>query len=164
MSETIIREATEKDFRLIWPIFSAVVSSGDTYAYDSGLNFDQAKKVWLEDPLKCLIVEKDREVLGTYYIKSNQGGGGRHVCNCGYMVAAKARGMGLATEMCVHSQALALEFGFKAMQFNFVVSSNDSAVALWQKLGFDIVGTLPKAFLHPDGRYVDAYVMHKILV
>lgn len=112
---------------------------------------------------KTFVIEKTDDLLGTYFIKPNQGGPGSHVCNCGYMVSSKARGMGLATKMCEHSQQIALELGFKAMQFNSVVSTNEGAVRLWQKLGFDIVGTLPKAFKHPTQGYVDAYVMYKWL-
>ncbi|NWO06960.1 MAG: GNAT family N-acetyltransferase, partial [Alteromonadaceae bacterium] len=96
-------------------------------------------------------------------IKTNQSGPGQHVCNCGYMVSANARGKGIATQMCEHSQKIALELGYKAMQFNFVASTNVGAVGLWNKLGFENVGCLPKAFLHPKKGYVDALVMYKWL-
>lgn len=109
------------------------------------------------------MVEDDSGILGTYYIKTNQGGPGNHVCNCGYMVTIAARGKGLATMMCEHSQQVALELGYMAMQFNFVASSNEGAVRLWQKLGFSTVGVLPKAFNHPSQGYVDALVMYKWL-
>ena len=86
---------------------------------------------------------------GGYYIKTNQNCLGNHVCNCGYMVSSAARGKGLATSMCEHLQKIALELGYKAMQFNFVASTNEGAVRLWTKLGFETVGRLPKAFDHP---------------
>lgn len=107
--------------------------------------------------------EEDANVLGTYYIKSNQQGPGNHVCNCGYMVSSAARGRGLATAMCEHSQEIARQLGYKAMQFNLVVSSNEGAIRLWHSLGFATVGRLPKAFHHPSQGYVDALIMYKWL-
>ena len=101
--------------------------------------------------------------LITYYLKTNHEGPGKHVCNCGYMVSSDARGMGIARQMCEHSQVTAVAMGFNAMQFNFVASSNDVALALWKKLGFDVVGTLPRAFNHPKLGLVDAFVMYKWL-
>ena len=106
---------------------------------------------------------KKRRDSGTYYLKTNQDGPGKHVCNCGYMVIGKARGRGLAQKMCMHSQGIAAEMGYRAMQFNFVASSNEIAVSLWKKLGFDIVGTLPRAFNHPTLGLIDAFVMYKWL-
>jgi len=158
-----IREAREKDFEQIWPIFRDIVSAGDTYAYSQSTTKDQALKIWLKTPRKTFVFEEEGDILGTYYIKSNQDGPGSHVCNCGYMVSSKARGRGLATAMCKHSQEIAKELGYKAMQFNFVVSTNEGAVRLWEKLGFDTVGRLNKAFNHPIKGLVDALVMYKWL-
>lgn len=159
----IIRAATEADFEKIWPIFRAIASAGETYAYPRDTSREQARRLWLELPRKTFVAEEGGGILGTYYIKTNQSGPGSHVCNCGYMVAANARGRGLATAMCEHSQAVALELGYKAMQFNFVASSNEGAVRLWLKLGFDTVGRLPNAFKHPSLGYIDALVMYKWL-
>lgn len=159
----VIREATEKDFEAIWPIFHEIVSAGETYAYPRDTTGDEALNYWFKIPRKTYVVEENKIILGTYYIKTNQYGPGNHVCNCGYMVSSNARGQGLATAMCEHSQAIALELGYKAMQFNFVASSNEGAVRLWNKLGFNIVGHLPKAFLHPTKGYIDALVMYKWL-
>ena len=114
-------------------------------------------------PTDVAVFEDGDQVLGTYYIKTNQAGPGDHVCNCGYMVSSTARGRGLATAMCEHSQEIARKLGYKAMQFNFVASSNEGAVRLWIKLGFAVVGRLPKAFNHPSKGYVDALVMYKWL-
>lgn len=158
-----IREATKSDWQSIWPIFSEIVSAGETYAYDPEISAEQAQKIWLEAPRKVFIFEEEGKVLGTYYLKTNQAGPGDHVCNCGYMVSSTARGKGLATSMCEHSQQIAIDLGYKAMQFNFVASSNEGAVRLWSKLGFDTVGCLPKAFNHPKLGYVDALVMYKWL-
>ena len=109
------------------------------------------------------MAEEDGQIIGTYYLKKNQPGAGSHVCNCGYMVPAVAQGRGVATAMCLHSQQVAVELGYKAMQFNLVVATNTVAVTLWQKLGFQVVGRLPKAFHHPVHGYVDALVMYKWL-
>ena len=159
-----IREATTADFENIWPIFYEIVSAGDTYAYPSDCTKDQALKIWMDAPRKTFVVEEQSKILGTYYIKTNQAGAGKHVCNCGYMVSSKARGRGLATKMCEHSQQLAIALGYKAMQFNFVVSNNQTAIKLWHKLGFETVGRLPKAFKHPSEGYIDAYIMYKWLL
>ncbi len=158
-----IREASAEDFDDIWPIFCEIAAAGETYAYPRDITKDEARELWLAAPRKTLVFEDDGRILGTYYIKTNQAGPGQHVCNCGYMVSSAARGKGLATAMCEHSQTLARQLGYKAMQFNFVASSNQGAVRLWNKLGFDTVGTLPSAFLHPTQGYVDALVMYKWL-
>ena len=159
----LIREASQADWDQIWPIFREVVSAGDTYAYAADTGKDGANFIWLTRPNKTYVVEVDNDILGTYYLKTNQDGPGNHVCNCGYMVSSRARGQGLATLMCEHSQEMARELGYKAMQFNFVATSNEGAVRLWEKLGFDIVGALPKAFNHPNKGLVDALVMYKWL-
>lgn len=158
-----IREAEGKDWDLIWPIFNEVVKAGETYAYETETTKDQAEKIWLDAPRKTFVAEENGKIYGTYYIKTNQAGPGNHVCNCGYMVSSIARGRGLATTMCEHSQEMALKLGYKAMQFNFVASSNEGAVRLWNKLGFETVGRLPSAFNHPTKGYVDALVMFKWL-
>lgn len=158
-----IREAERKDWDLIWPIFNEVVKAGETYAYETETTKDQAEKIWLDAPRKTFVAEENGKIYGTYYIKTNQAGPGNHVCNCGYMVSSIARGRGLATTMCEHSQEMALKLGYKAMQFNFVASSNEGAVRLWNKFGFETVGRLPSAFNHPTKGYVDALVMFKWL-
>ena len=159
----IIRTATEQDFDAIWPIFHEIVAAGETYAYDPNTNREEAHKIWLHTPRQTFVAEVDGRIVGTYYIKTNQAGPGSHVCNCGYMVASRARGLGVATAMCEHSQKVAVELGYQAMQFNFVASSNEGAVRLWHQLGFETVGRLPKAFNHPTKGYVDALVMYKWL-
>jgi len=158
-----IRDATASDFESIWLIFSDIVSAGTTYAYPVDTTKEQAKNLWMDAPRKTFVIESEGQILGTYYIKTNQDGPGAHVCNCGYMVSSKARGKGLATAMCEHSQKTALQLGYKAMQFNFVASTNQGAIKLWNKLGFETVGCLPKAFNHPDQGYIDAFVMFKWL-
>ena len=158
-----VREAQPVDFAAIWPIFQQIVAMGDTYGYERDITEQEARRVWMELPAKTFVAEQDGQILGTYYIKTNQAGPGSHVCNCGYMVATDSRGRGLASIMCEHSQKVAIELGFEAMQFNFVATTNDGAVNLWKKLVFNIVGVLPKAFNHPLHGNVDALVMHKFL-
>lgn len=158
-----IRAATQDDFEQIWPIFRDIAAAGDTYAYPRDINREQARQLWLELPRQTFVAEEEGRILGTYYIKTNQAGPGSHVCNCGYMVSAAARGRGLASAMCEHSQQVALALGYRAMQFNFVASTNEGAVRLWSKLGFATVGRLPGAFHHPRLGDVDALVMYKWL-
>ncbi len=159
-----IREAKDRDFERIWPIFSEIVSPGGTYAYPQDISQEDARKLWMGLPRKTFVAEDAGEIVGTYYIKTNQTGPGSHVCNCGYMVTAKKRDKGIATAMCEHSQEIARELGYKAMQFNFVAASNQGAIRLWNKLGYETVGRLPKAFNHPEKGYIDALVMFKWLV
>lgn len=159
----IIREATEADFDAIWAIFEPVVRARDTYAFPPDCDRALARRLWMELPQATYVAEEGGTVLGTYYIKPNAMGPGDHVCNCGYMTSPAARGRGLATAMCDHSQTEAIRLGFRAMQYNSVVSTNEGAVRLWQKLGFGIIGTLPKAFRHPAQGFVDAFVMYKWL-
>ena len=159
----MIREATGEDWPLLWPIFQPFDEAGYTYAYDPATTYEQGRVLWLDKSRQTFLFEDAGEVLGTYYIKTNQDGPCDHVCKCGYMVPDQARGRGIARQMCEHSQIIAQEMGYRAMQFNFVASSNVGAVVLWQKLGFDTVGRLPGAFKHPSKGYLDALVMYKSL-
>ncbi|MBM7069154.1 GNAT family N-acetyltransferase [Actibacterium sp. 188UL27-1] len=163
MTRPLIRVADAGDFDKIWPIFRAIVSAGQTYSYDPETGRDAARAIWIDHPRRTFVVEENGAVLGTYYIKTNQAGGGAHVCNCGYMVADAARGKGLANLMCEHSQQVARDLGYKAMQFNFVLATNTGAIRLWERLGFKTVGRLPRAFDHPEAGLVDALVMYKWL-
>jgi ribosomal protein S18 acetylase RimI-like enzyme len=158
-----IRQAEKNDFDAIWPIFSSIVKLGTTYAYARDTTKEEAYRLWMGLPEKTFVAEIDGKVVGTYYIKTNQAGPGSHVCNCGYMVAANARGKGIANALCEHSQIIAKEMGYLAMQFNLVVSTNEVAIKIWQKQGFDIVGRLPGAFDHAEYGLVDALVMFKTL-
>ena len=159
----MLRGALPGDWPAIWPIFEEIVRAGDTYAYPADTDEPTGDSLWMKKPDRTFVFEQDGKILGTYYLNANQDGPGNHVCNCGYMVSSAARGMGIARQMCEHSQDIAVAMGFKAMQFNFVASSNEVAVGLWKKLGFDVVGTLPRAFNHPTLGLVDAFVMYKWL-
>ena len=158
-----IRPMTLEDFERFWPTFQAIVQARETYAFDPALSFEQARQLWLELPLHTWVLEDQGELLGSYYLKANAAGPGAHVGNCGYMVCEAARGRGVARLMCEHSQKQARQEGFLALQFNSVVATNEVAVALWHKLGFETVGRLPKAFRHARLGLVDCLVMYKWL-
>ena len=158
-----IRLVTQKDSEAIWSIIKSVIRAGDTYALDSNMTKDKAVSYWMATDKWTFIAEENGEIFGTYYMKTNQAGGGSHVCNCGYITSENARGRGIARQMCEHSLTKASELGFKAMQYNCVLSTNEGAVNLWKRLGFDIVGTIPKVFNHPTEGYVDAFVMYQFL-
>jgi len=158
-----IRQAEEADSPAILEIILPVIREGATYALDANMSEVDALNYWMADDKETFVAEERGIVLGTYYMRANQAGGGRHVCNCGYMTRASSIGRGVARSMCQHSLAYARERGYRAMQFNFVVSTNERAVRLWQSLGFEIVGRLPAAFRHPTHGYVDALVMYQPL-
>ena len=159
-----IRSATNEDRDAIWKIFRAVVDPGDTYAVDPHMSREDALAYWFQPGTHTYVTEQDRQVVGTYILKPNQAGAGSHVANAAFMVAPDARGQGVGRAMGEHCLSEARRLGFHAMQFNFVVSTNESAIHLWQELGFKIMGTLPGAFRHPQKGYVDVYVMYRSLL
>lgn len=159
----VIRSAVAADEAAIWAILEPVFRAGDTYTVASTISCEDALAYWFDATKRVFVAEIDGRVVGTYYIRANQGGGGAHVCNCGYMTHPDARGTGVARAMLLHSLELAPQLGFRAMQYNFVVSTNTRAVAIWQANGFEIVGRLPAAFNHPQQGYVDALVMYRTL-
>lgn len=162
---TSIRRYQEPDWLAVWPLLRATFFSGDTYAFSPESSEAEMHKAWVEAPAATYVAcAQDGRLLGTYILKANQPGLGSHVCNCGYVVAPEAQGQGIASAMCEHSQLEAGSMGFLAMQFNLVVSTNERAVRLWKKLGFHVVGTLPRAFRHQRLGFVDALVMYKELV
>jgi len=158
-----ILPATEEHWAGIWEIFHRVVEAGDTYVYDPDTDEPTARQIWMCPEVKPFVAVGDGQIAGTYILKSNQPGLGAHVANAGFMVHPESRGSGVGLAMGRHALETARSLGYKAMQFNFVVSTNTAAVALWQKLGFNIVGTLPKAFRHARIGFVDAYVMFREL-
>jgi ribosomal protein S18 acetylase RimI-like enzyme len=177
-SDLGFRRAAEADWPVLWPLWHEIVAAGETYTYDRDTPSEEARGLWLPPkPAETwLAVGEGRgswaggrgdgrgdAVLGTYLLKPNQPGGGAHVANAGFMVAAGARGRGTGRRLAEHCLTRARELGYLAMQFNAVVSTNTGAVALWRSLGFEIVGTVPGAFRHPAGGLVDLYVMHRDL-
>jgi ribosomal protein S18 acetylase RimI-like enzyme len=159
-----IREAHRPDdSNAIWEILEPVIRAGETYALDRDLTREQALAFWFSNGHEVFVADDNGQILGTYFLQANQKGGGSQVANCGYITAAAASGRGIARQMCRHSLEYAKSRGFRAMQFNFVVKTNERAVRLWESLGFKIVGTLSEAFLHPVYGYTDAYVMYRLL-
>ena len=161
--ELVIGEIGANEFARAWPIFRTVIADGDTYSYPRDLSEDQARAMWTTPPSRCFVAERDGDVLGVYMLRPNQPGLGDHVANCGYMVSPSARGQGIAAALCEHSLAEARRAGFSAMQYNFVVSSNEGAVRLWQRHGFAVVGRVPGAFRHARLGPTDVFVMHRWL-
>lgn len=161
----VIRPASEADWPGIWPILEAVMREGETYPLPTTASEADARAYWFA-PDKSLFVAQDGSgaIAGSYYLKPNSTGPAAHVCNAGYIVDPAMRGRGIAQALCRHSLDEARRRGFRAMQYNLVVSTNVRAVRLWQHMGFAIVGTLPGAFRRPNGDYVDALVMYKELV
>lgn len=159
-----IRIYQETDWSQVWPIIKKVFRAGETYAFTPEITEQEAHRIWIELPEETYVVtDQNSVILGTYYIKPNQPGLGSHVCNCGYIVAENARGKGLASSMCEHSQETAINLAFRAMQYNLVVSTNEGAIQLWKKLEFQVIGTLPSAFNSKSAGYVDALIMYKQL-
>ena len=140
-----------------------MIRAGETYAIDPGLTREEVRALWMRTPRATYVVERAGEICGTFYIKTNQPGGGAHVCNAGFIVAGHARGQGLARAMCLRAQDEARGLGYRAMQFNFVVTTITRAIAIWEQAGFETVGRLPGAFRHQVLGRVDALVMWRAL-
>jgi ribosomal protein S18 acetylase RimI-like enzyme len=159
----LIRPATDRDKNAIWAIMEPIIRAGETYTLARDMDKESALAYWLSAEREVFVAEDNGDIIGTYCLQANQKGGGVHVANCGYMTAVSSTGRGVARAMCGHSLDRACERGFRAMQFNFVISTNDRAVRLWQSFGFEIVGRLPAAFQHPARGYVDVYIMYRDL-
>jgi len=158
-----IRPATSDDYEVIWAIIGPTIQAGETYALPCDMAKEEALAYWTGPDRKTFVAVEGGEVIGTYYLRPNQLGGGQHVANCGYMTAAHATGRGVARRMCEHSLEFAKSSGFRAMQFNLVISTNERALQLWERLGFSQVGRLPLAFNSPTQGLVDAIVMYRNL-
>jgi ribosomal protein S18 acetylase RimI-like enzyme len=159
----LIRSANAEDWPAIWPIVSAVISAGDSYTLAPGTPEAEVRAYWMGPGIATYLAEQDGDVVGTYAMRANQPGLGDHVANAGYMVHPDHGGRGIGAALCEHSLAEARAAGFQAMQFNAVVSTNTRAIALWRRMGFEIVGTIPKAFRHSGQGFVDLHVMHRFL-
>ena len=158
-----LREARPADDRAIWEILEPIFRAGETYAIERDIGRAEALAYWSSPPHRVFVAEREGAVLGTYFLTPNQRGGGAHVANCAYATATHAQGQGVARAMLEHSLAEAKARGFRAMQFNFVVATNERALETWRKAGFEIVGRLPGAFDHPRLGLVDACVLHRRL-
>jgi ribosomal protein S18 acetylase RimI-like enzyme len=158
-----IRPATPDDHAALWALLEPVIRAGEEFAVPRDGTVADAFAYWMPPGAEVFVAEDAGEVVGSYFVRANQRGGGAHVANAGYVTASHARGRGIARAMCSHSLAHARARGLRAMQYNFVVSTNERAVRLWQAMGFSIVGRLPGAFAHPTLGDVDALVMYQAL-
>jgi ribosomal protein S18 acetylase RimI-like enzyme len=158
-ADRIVRPTVETDREEIWCILEPTIRAGETYTLPKDMSREQALAYWFAPGHEVFVVEEGEGIAGTYFLRANQQGGGAHVANCGYMTAQGATGRGIARLMCAHSLERARERGFRAIQFNFVVASNERAIRIWESFGFETVGRLSGAFLHPKLGYVDALVM-----
>ncbi|OAI30780.1 acetyltransferase [Methylosinus sp. R-45379] len=159
-----IRPARNSDAPAIWRVIGPTIRAGETYALDRDMSEADALAYWLGADRETFVAEDDEgRIIGSYYLRANQAGGGAHICNCGYMTSAEAAGRGVARAMCAHSLDHARERGFRGMQFNFVVETNIRAIRLWRSFDFEIVGRQPRAFQHPTLGLVDALVMFRQL-
>ena len=163
MEKIKITPATSADEERIWALLQPVFSAGDTYAVDPLIDREAAIAYWMEADKTAFILRIEGQAVGTYYIRPNHPGGGAHICNCGFITAPSARGKGVARRMLDHALIEAKQQGYRAMQFNFVLASNQRALAIWQRNGFATIGRIPQAFLHPKQGYVDALILHRSL-
>jgi L-amino acid N-acyltransferase YncA len=161
--QLLIRPAKAADRPAILAILEPTIRAGETYALPADMSDADALAYWMGPGREVFVAEADRRVVGTYFLRANQLGGGEHVANCAYITDTALRGRGIARRLAEHSLEEARRRGFLAMQFNFVVASNEAAVHLWQSLGFEAVGRLPGAFRHPRLGLVDALVMFRKL-
>jgi L-amino acid N-acyltransferase YncA len=163
MTTFTIRPARDDDWNQMFAIFQAVVSTGTTYVFAPETRSEDVRSYWLTRGTSTWVADDDGRILGMYRLAANQRDLGSHVANASFMVDPQAQGRRVGETLAQHCLGEAKQAGFLAMQFNFVVSTNTAAVRLWRKLGFEIVGTLPKAFQHRERGLVDAYVMYRFL-
>jgi ribosomal protein S18 acetylase RimI-like enzyme len=158
-----IRKAAEADQDEVWKIIQAVIATGDTYVFAPHSRKEKMLEFWFGAEKETYIAVIDGAILGTFFLKPNQPDLGSHICNAGYMVSAKATGQGIGRKMAEFSLTEARRLGYRAMQFNFVVKSNEVAVKLWLSLGFEIIGEIPEAFQHARHGLTDALIMYRKL-
>ncbi len=162
MNQVNIVPATKEDFSQILPIFRSITSTGDSYIYQDDFTDQNVYDFFLKDTVP-FVAKIDNKIVGFYIIRQNRIGRGSHICNASYMVSPEYQNNKIGRLMGEHSLVEAKKLGYKAMQFNIVVSTNLRAVSLWQSLGFKIIGTIPQGFNHKEKGLVDAYIMHRFL-
>ena len=157
----VVREATVDDWPAIWHIMRPIVEAGETYALDMDMGEEEARRYWmLGDGVRSVVAEVDGEIVGTATGYANRPGNGSHVASGSFMVDVERSGEGIGRALGEDLIAWAREAGFKLVQFNAVVETNEAAIALWKSLGFEIAGTVPHAFDHPSGGMVGLHVMY----
>lgn len=163
MTDVQIRKAEERDREQVWRIIKSVIAGGDTYVFSPDSPRDEMVDYWFDPHKHVYVADVDNTVVGTFWLKENQPGLGSHIANAAYMVSPTANGKGVGRAMAEFSIAEARRLGFTAMQFNFVVSSNDRAVKLWKSVGFEVIGEIPDAFVHSTNGLTSAYIMYRKL-
>jgi L-amino acid N-acyltransferase YncA len=157
----VIRRMTEDDWTQVWPFWQEIVQAGETYAYPLDLTSEQARALWtVAPPGQTVVLEEDGTVLGSATMGPNRPGRGSHVGTASFMVSGAARGKGVGRRLGEHVVQWHRDAGFRAIQFNAVVETNEAAVRLWQSLGFRIIGTVPEAFDSRAHGLVGLHVMH----
>ncbi len=159
-----ITRITLEDFEGFWPIYKSVISAQETRTIDPDISYDEAFESWCLEPQFTYVSKENGVVTGSYYLKANAAGPGSHICNCDYIIDGLHRDRGITKMLCHHSQQVAVDAGFSAMQFNSVVSTDQRSIKLWKDLGFTIIGTVPNAYRHKTQGYVDSHIMYKALV
>jgi len=158
-----IRQAHSNEFSSIWPLFQAVIKTGDSHVFPIDMSESDAEHYWMNPAHKVFVAENDEQLVATYILKANHLGLGSHIANASFMVDPMHHGKGIGSAIGSHCIQTAKELGFKGIQYNIVISTNHAAVALWKKLGFQIIGTTPKGFKHLSLGYVDTYIMYREL-
>lgn len=157
-------KASDADFEAVKAIFLQVVDEGETYSYERSELTDQwIRDYWLKNTVTTLVARVNGVVAGVCALRANRTGRGNHIANASYIVHHDFRGIGIGYALGERSLKVAKANGYKAMQFNYVVSTNAKAVALWQSLGFKIIGTMPQGYRHARHGLVDVYMMHRFL-
>lgn len=163
MSELVIRNASKTDREALWKIIKPVIRAGDTYVFSPDSSEQKIMDYWLAPKKQTYVAELEGQIVGTYWLVENQPDQGNHIANAAYIVSPEFGGRGIGKQLCKHSKKEAVNLGFSAIQFNFVLKSNENAVHLWQKLGFKIIGEIPEACQHVKFGFVNAYIMYQKL-
>ncbi len=163
LKEIKIRLANLDDFEGIWKIFKDVIATGDTYVNRPETTMEEGRAKWFAPNIKTYVAVINDKIVGAYFLRSNHPDLGSHVSNAGFIVDKNTRGMGVGKSLVNHALDNARNLGYKAMQFNFVVSTNTVAVNLWKSAGFRIIGTVPNGYHHKQLGFVDSYIMFREL-
>jgi ribosomal protein S18 acetylase RimI-like enzyme len=163
VDKLIIRPASSDDLEDIWRMWKDIMDQKVYFAFDDQTTKEDIIKSWINLNNHCFVAEKVNSIVGAYILKPNQPGYGKHIANASYLVDTTFRGGGIGHQLCVHSIESAKKIGFRGMQFNFVVSTNTMAIRIWERYGFEIIGTIPGGFYHVEKGYVDVYIFFKDL-
>jgi L-amino acid N-acyltransferase YncA len=160
----IIRQATAQDWPLIYPIYAAIMTEGKTYAFPDGQSLEEARPWWMEEPPgQTVVAMSGGEIVGSAKMGANRPGRGSHVATASFIVDPTGQGNGTGRALGEYVIDYCRKQGFASIQFNAVVETNAPAVHLWQALGFQIIGTVPDTFDHPEHGLVGLHVMFRYL-